>query len=140
MTSAKGSSFHRSIEMSAGDNMSNFEKIVENYFASWNATDTGQRQILIQQVWADQAVYLEPHMKAMGHEGIGTLIEGVQVRFPGFRFKQLGGVDGHGDRVRFSWELGTEGGDVAAKGTDFAVIDGDGRLAEVTGFLDYVAG
>ena len=48
----------------------------------------------------------------------------------------LGAVDGHNDRLRFSWALGPEGGEPLARGTDFALLSADGRLRSVTGFLD----
>ncbi|WP_267872143.1 hypothetical protein [Massilia niastensis] len=40
---------------------------------------------------------------------------------------------------RFSWTLPGPGGAVAARGADAAVLDGDGRPASVTGFLDGAA-
>ena len=65
------------------------------------------------------------------------LIAAVQARFPDFRFALTGRPDGYGDHVRFSWELGPEGGEGFVKGTDFAVLDGE-RLKAVSGFLDQV--
>ena len=55
--------------------------------------------------------------------------------FPGYLFRRAGVVDGHHDRVRFCWELATEGGPVVAKGTDFATVAG-ARMTTVTGFID----
>lgn len=49
-------------------------------------------------------------MDGTGHDAIDALVEGAQQQFPGFRFRQLGAVDGHHGYVRFSWELGPEGG------------------------------
>jgi len=49
----------------------------------------------------------------------------------------LGGADGFGDHVRFSWGLGPDGADSPIKGTDFAVLS-DGRIKSITGFLDQV--
>lgn len=72
-----------------------------------------------------------------GQAGIEALVNGVQERFPGYRFRRAGAVDGFRDRVRFRWELTPEGGDVFVDGTDFAQVV-DGRLDRVTGFLDRV--
>jgi hypothetical protein len=54
---------------------------------------------------------------------------------PGYLFRRAGVVDGHHDRVRFCWELATEGAPVVAKGTDFATVAG-ARMTTVTGFID----
>ena len=51
---------------------------------------------------------------------------------------QSGQPDGYGDRLRFSWDFGPEGGEAVVQGTDFAVLAADGRLRMVTGFLDRV--
>ncbi|MBV8913892.1 MAG: nuclear transport factor 2 family protein, partial [Acetobacteraceae bacterium] len=74
--------------------------------------------------------------KGEGHDGIDALIGGVQARFPGFRFALSGRPDGHGDAIRFSWDLGPEGAEPVVQGTDFAVLARDGRLSAVTGFID----
>jgi hypothetical protein len=71
-----------------------------------------------------------------GQEGIDAMIEAVQARFPGYRFRRTSKIDAHHDRVRFSWELGPDGGAPLAGGLDVGVI-ADGRLRSITGFLDF---
>ena len=51
------------------------------------------------------------------------MIEGVQNRFPDFRFRQIGAADGFGDYVRLSWGLGPDAGDAPIKGTDFGLVE-----------------
>ena len=104
--------------------------------AAWNETDPDRRRALVAALWTEDATYLDPLMKGEGHHGIGGLIEGVQARFPGFRFSLSGQPDGYGDRLRFSWDLGSEGAEPVVQGTDFAVLAEDGRLRAVTGFID----
>ena len=38
--------------------------------------------------------------------------------------------------MRFTWQLVGENGDAVATGMDVAVMAGDGRLRDVTGFLE----
>ena len=64
------------------------------------------------------------------------MIEAVQARFPGYRFRRGERVDEHHDRVRFCWELAAEGGPAVAGGTDVATLSGQ-RFAAVTGFIDH---
>jgi hypothetical protein len=66
------------------------------------------------------------------------LIGGVQAKFPGLRFALAGNAEAHGSNLRFSWSLGPAGAAPIARGTDFATVAPDGRLAQVTGFLDQV--
>ena len=114
------------------------QDIATRYLACWNERDPGHRRALLAALWTEDATYLDPLMRAGGHDGIAALIEGVQARFPDFRFAPAGRADGFADRVRFSWSLGPEGGEAPVAGTDFAELAADGRLRAVTGFLDRV--
>lgn len=111
--------------------------LADRYIALWNEPDAATRARLLARDWADDATYVDPLASANGKAEIGRLIEGVQARFPGFRFRVIGKPDGHGDYVRFSWTLGPGSADAPIEGTDFAILQ-DGRIASITGFLDRV--
>lgn len=117
--------------------MTDANTYAERYLAIWSEKDAERRQAMIAKTWAADAVYVDPLMRGEGHEGINALVEGVQARFPDFRFTSIGPADGYGDNLRFSWGLGPEGGEPIIKGTDFALLE-DGRLKAVHGFLDQV--
>ncbi|MBK1840905.1 nuclear transport factor 2 family protein [Azospirillum sp. YIM B02556] len=110
--------------------------IADLYIATWNEADPQRRRALIAQGWSEDASYLDPLAAVHGHDGLDALIDAVQRQFPGLCFSLRGAVDGYGDRLRFSWALGAEGGELVAHGTDFALMASDGRLRSVTGFLD----
>jgi hypothetical protein len=116
------------------------ENIARRYIASWNEADAATRRQLVDGLWTEDARYADPMMQADGQEGIAALIGGVQAKFPGYRFALAGQADGYGQYVRFSWSLAPAGGPVFARGTDFAAVASDGRLAQVTGFLDQLPG
>jgi len=61
---------------------------------------------------------------------------------PGHVFRLAdGGVDAHHNIARFSWELvPATGGESLAVGFDVAVLEDDGRIASVLGFLDKAPG
>lgn len=120
--------------------MNNVTDLIDRYIAAWNETDAERRRDLIAQTWTETASYIDPLMQAEGRAGIDAMIQGVQERFPGHRFRRTGEVDAYQDRVRFSWELGPEGGAAVAGGTDFGVVAAGDRLQAVTGFLDQVQG
>jgi hypothetical protein len=112
--------------------------LIGRYIAAWNETNPERRRGLITRTFAEAASYVDPMMEGHGHAEIDAMIGGVQERFPGLRFRSVGTVDTHHQRVRFSWELAPEAGQPVAKGTDFAALAEDGRLQSVTGFLDAV--
>jgi hypothetical protein len=117
--------------------MSDVKDLVDRYIAIWNDTDAASRRALIARTWTENARYVDPLMASDGHDGLDTMIAGVQQRFPEFRFSLLGKPDAHGEHLRFSWALGPRGGEAVIKGTDFAVLQSS-RLHAVTGFLDQV--
>jgi hypothetical protein len=111
--------------------------IADRYLAIWNERDDITRRARIAQLFATGATYADPMMRGSGIDGIDGMVKAAQQQFPGPRFSLHGTPDGHNDVVRFSWTLAAEGaGAPVAKGSDVAWIDGDGRLARVTGFLD----
>jgi hypothetical protein len=117
--------------------MSDLTDLIDHYIAVWNETDAERRRALIARTWSETASYVDPLMQGDGRAGIDAMVRGVQERFPGHRFRRTGTVEGHHDRVRFSWELALQDGPAIAKGTDFGTVM-DGRLQAVTGFLDQV--
>jgi hypothetical protein len=120
--------------------MNDTTDLIAGYIASWNETDPERRRALIARTFTEDSAYVDPMMESEGHAAIDAMIGGVRERFPDLRFRLLGGLDAHHDRIRFGWELVPEAGDAVAKGTDFAVLAEDGRLRSVTGFLDAVPG
>jgi hypothetical protein len=112
--------------------------LVDRYLAAWNEADDARRGDLVARTFAPGARYVDPMVQGEGHAAIAAMIRGVQTQYPGLTFVRTGTPDQHGRNVRFSWHLGPAGAAPLAGGTDFAVLDADGRLATVTGFLDFV--
>jgi hypothetical protein len=122
--------------MNTASAASSASAIAERYLAIWNERDAAARRARIAQLFAPGASYLDPMMKGSGIDGIDAMIAAAQQQFPGYRFSLHGDPDGHNDVVRFSWALAADGAAPVANGTDVAWIDADGRLRQVTGFLN----
>lgn len=118
--------------------MSGFDDLAQRYIASWNETDPTARRRAVDQLYAENARYVDPLAVAEGREAIAATIEAVQGQFPGFGFRLAGPVDGHHDQARFGWQLGPEGAEAPIVGFDVVTTDGQGRLQTVLGFLDKV--
>jgi len=114
------------------------QEIVQRYIASWNETDPERRRKLLDELWADQASYIDPLAEAHGRDAIGEVIAAAQAQFPGFVFTLNGPVDAHHRQARFTWGLGPADADPVIVGFDVAVATEEGRLQAVLGFLDQV--
>ncbi|WP_116136506.1 nuclear transport factor 2 family protein [Trinickia diaoshuihuensis] len=112
--------------------------LVDRYFAAWNETDAERRRELIAGTWTEDASYVDPLLAGKGHDGIDAMIGAVHERFPGHEFRLSSSVDGFANYVRFSWHLVAPNGDAIVKGSDFGVVDAQGKFRSVTGFLDAV--
>jgi hypothetical protein len=117
--------------------MNNLTELIDQYIAMWNETDAARRRDIIAQIWTETASYLDPVMSGEGQAGINAMVQGVQERFPGHRFRRTSDVDAHHDRLRFCWELAPENGAAVVAGTDFGIVSADGRLQAITGFFDH---
>lgn len=115
-----------------------FHTLAQRYIDTWNQTDPAARRLAVDELYAERARYVDPLAVAEGREAIAATIGAVQAQFPGFRFRLAGPVDGHHQQARFSWELGPEGGPAPVAGFDVALVDDDGRVTDVLGFLDRV--
>jgi hypothetical protein len=119
--------------------MTDSHPLVDRYLAIWNEPDTDARAEAIAELWTEDASYTDPLAAVAGHDGIAAVVTGAREMFPGFVFRALPGVDAHHDLVRFGWELVPAlGGESLVVGFDVAVLDENGRLRAVHGFLDKV--
>src|SRR3954451_20039966 len=117
--------------------MHRHDAVIDRYIACRNEADPERRRALIAETFTAAASYCDPMLEGTGHAGIDALIAVAQRQFPGLRFSRRGAADAHHDRLRFAWALAPAGAEAIAGGTDLAVVAPDGRLAEVTGFLDF---
>ena len=118
--------------------MTVFEQVAHHYIASWNETDPAARQAGIEALWAADGRYTDPLADVQGVDQIDATIAAVQAQFPSFHFRLVGPVDGHGNKCRFSWELGPDGAEAPVAGFDVAVLTPEGKVQTVLGFLDRV--
>jgi hypothetical protein len=119
--------------------MTDITNIVDTYISIWNEPVPERRRALIAAAMADDATYVDPLMQGAGPDEFDALVAGAQAQFAGHRFVLAGAPDAHHDRVRFTWHLTGAGASTpVAVGHDYATVADDGRLRDVTGFLDAV--
>ncbi|MFC3572200.1 nuclear transport factor 2 family protein [Streptomyces yaanensis] len=116
-----------------------YESAVARYFEAWNASDPQALAKAVAAAWTADGSYTDPLADVSGHEQIAAVIAGAQSQFPGFSFRLSGAVEGHHDIARFGWELVNDAdGSAPVAGFDVIVLDDDGRISGVHGFLDRV--
>ena len=114
------------------------QEIVTRYLDAWNETDPAARRALVGSLWAADGSYTDPLADVRGPDAIAGLIGAAQQQFPGLVFTLGGPVDANHSQARFTWHLGPDGGEPVVIGFDVVVLDEDGRIASVHGFLDKV--
>ncbi|MEU8133975.1 nuclear transport factor 2 family protein [Streptodolium elevatio] len=124
--------------MTTTNNAIDYVAVVERYLAAWNETDAVKRRELLAAAFTEDAAYTDPLADVASRDALDMVIGAVQGQFAGLVFTLGGPVDGHHDVVRFTWNLGPEGGEALVVGFDVAQIAADGRVRKVSGFLDKV--
>jgi hypothetical protein len=94
-----------------------YDDIAQRYIDAWNQTDPTARRAAMDELYTEDARYVDPLSVAEGKAAITATIGAVQ---------------------RFRWELGPAGEPAPIVGFDVAVTDNEGRIQTVFGFLDKV--
>jgi SnoaL-like protein len=126
----------RAKELERRVKMRNFEQLASRYIETFNEADPARRRAALQELYTNDAAYVDPHHELTGPAQIDEFIAATQERFPGYRFTLGSPVDAHHDQARFNWNA-TAPGDTepAYVGFDVIVAD-DGRVCNVYGFMD----
>jgi hypothetical protein len=121
--------------------MSDLNAVIDAYLSIWNETDDAARRVKIDEVWAENGVYVDPLAAASGRQEFDKVIAGAQAQFKGLLFERGATFDEHHNVVRFTWNLVTAAGaDPIAIGFDVAAVDDNGHITTVYGFIDKMPG
>lgn len=119
--------------------MNNINELVDRYVAVWNEPDAARRRQAIAELWMEDGTHLSKTLEGRGYAGLEARVAGAYekwVKGSGFVFKPMNNVDSHHNVVKFNWEMAPAGGgEAAAVGLDFLILDDDGRIHSVYSFL-----
>ena len=109
-------------------------EIVAAYGAAWNETDEGTRRKLLEQSWADDAIYQDPMGRAEGRDALVAHIGGFQGMMPGHTIDMTSGLDARDNVFRFAWVM-RNGTEDVLEGMDYGELAADGRISKIVGFF-----
>lgn len=114
-------------------------QVVRHYLAAWNEHDAEARLRILDDIWAEDATYLESPGLAdgsvLGREEMSDLI--AQNQGPeGTWFEPRAWHEGyaHHDLLVMPWRHCTPDGPSGSIGTDYAEVDGQGHVTRAVGF------
>ena len=114
--------------------------IVERYMAIWNEPDERVRRARVAELWSLDGAHFTNTEEARGHDAIAEKIARTFDRYigsGGFRLKALNGADAHHQTVKFYWALmPADGGMAREVGSDFLVLDEEGRIRADYQFIE----
>lgn len=109
--------------------------IIERYVDFWNAGTPAEQSRLAAEVLADEITYHAPVGVMHGVEELSNFRSQFADVAPAYVFQARRAPERHHDRGRLQWELVVDGESFAA-GTDVLELDGTGRIASISSFLD----
>lgn len=122
------------------------DEVVAAYIAAVGCRDGTLRHELIEAAVSEAFVFCSSAGESHGREAFFDAIDAVQARVPpGAVLARSSPIDGHHGRARFGWRFedpvtgrsfDEQPFGVYLRGTDFATLDDDGRLATLTVFAD----
>jgi non-heme chloroperoxidase len=109
---------------------SDAEDLVARYVALWNEPDAESRRRQIATLFAPEGVHANETGTAKGHDLIAAETAAVQDAYvaKGFAFAPSGFSQAHHNVARFEWRMGAQDGAAAATGSNFVILDENGRI------------
>jgi hypothetical protein len=112
--------------------------LTRNLFEIFGESDPVRRRAAIAEIWAEDALFVDPEGHAMGHAALDDAVARLHARFPGFVFTALGAPQSLDGAGRLAWGHGPAGGPPQITGLDVATVK-DGRVSSLYAFLDLPA-
>lgn len=110
--------------------------VLDQYVDFWNAETAGEQRRLAAAVFGAPMSYHAPVGILTGPDELINFRNQFTEHMGAARLEVRREPETHHDRARLLWEIRLPGGEPFATGTDVIAFTDDGRIAEVTSFLD----
>lgn len=111
------------------------EERVDTLVAAWNEPEPEARRTLLASCWRPDALFVDRMGYVDGIDALDDFIANAHRFMPGVRMERTGPVREMHGRILFPWRLSGPDGEIGA-GSNAGRMDGEGRIAELTGFWD----
>jgi hypothetical protein len=113
--------------------------LVDHFVAMWNERDTDLRRKQIEELYAEDAVYVMFARDPLhGYDAIAAQIDFAHNLYfdQGFVFRSSNNAEGHHNLVKFGWVLvSADTGELESYGSDFFELNDEGRIVRDYQFL-----
>ena len=116
--------------------MSEYNELIDKYFASLNETDGERRRELIEQVWTENGKFVSPFGVAVGHDAIDAKVQKGLEQLAGNEIRRVSDIETRHDSFRLKFEVVNHSGEAFIGGVDFGTVVG-GKLQSMIGFFDF---
>jgi hypothetical protein len=117
------------------------EEFAARYLAVWHEPDPGAREAAVADLWSADAQMCTGANEHVGRDAITRRVTVAHDKFVAEQrcvFRPLGPAETHHDGVRIRWEMApAAGGDAVSGGTQFVLLDDEGRARVDYQFIDF---
>lgn len=108
--------------------------VVHRYDEVWAELDPARRRAILDEIWTDQTIYLDPDVPngLVGPDALLDFIASTLEQYPGFTVTATSDLVVLRDRAWYRWRQTADG--ETSDGIDFIEFDADGRIQRLTGF------
>jgi hypothetical protein len=121
--------------------MTAIEEFAARYVAVWNEPDAATRDASVAALWGADARAYTGANEYLGLDAITGRVAVAYEKFvagQGYVFRALGPAEAHHQGMRIRWEMApSAGGDAVSAGTQFLLLDADGRIRFDYQFIDF---
>jgi uncharacterized protein len=111
------------------------ELLLRNLTQVFDERDGDRRRTAIAELWAPDAVFVDPMGRFTGHAALDAAIAELHGHTPAHRFAAVGAPSVHPGGGLLNWSYGPEGDPARVTGQDVAVVAG-GRIVALYTYLD----
>jgi hypothetical protein len=121
--------------------MTVIDEFTARYVGLWNEPDATTRAAAVAWLWSAEARMCTGANEYVGLDAITQRVATAYEKFvrgQDCMFRQLGSTEAHHDGVRIRWEMvPASGGSAVSGGTQFLLLDPDGRVRSDHQFIDF---
>jgi hypothetical protein len=111
------------------------ELLRENIKGVFSEPDSEKRHKAIAELWAEDAIFIDPDTRYEGREAVTRAADAVVKRFPNWVYTELGEIVAYHGIGKLDWGYGPAGGEPIIFGSDVLVVKDD-KIAALYAFIN----